>query len=177
MIKNVFVFTCLLIALNMGCATVPIKVTYEHGIDFTQYRTFEWMALPPDPNRHPMASDRETIQQILMRVNRGLASRGLTRAPLQPDILISYEIIVKRQNYLAGSGSSDRTVGRRGSDVVVYRTGDVVLSFFDAKTRLRIWQGSALRVLDSRILTLNEKWQRLDGAIQKMIQKTPFDRS
>ena len=168
---------CFCIALYMGCASVPIRTDYDRSVDFTPYKTFEWMPYPEAPNLHPMARDQETIAKIRDIVDKELTNRGLERVRRSPDFVILYEIVVENQSDLAISGSSDHTVGRRGTDVIRYQLGNIVLHFFDAQTRKRIWKSAAQGALDSRIIKPEQKWERLSLCLQNMIEEFPSNKS
>lgn len=165
-----------IIFLLASCAPTA-HVKKDDAANFSNYKTFAWAEYNPskkDNNRR----DDLTEKKIKEAVNKELEkSSGWKEAKHDPDILLTYDILVERsvkqQNDPVYSQPFSRTfynpytrrfinvfypsqfVGYDNYDVPS-REGTVTISMIDAKTDKTVWQGWTTNEVNSKNLTNKE---------------------
>ena len=157
-----------------SCATtMTVSSHVEHGLDLSQYRTFEWG--PPDalPTGDPRL-DRNAFfkDHVEGAIERGLAARGLAVASGEPaDVLIHYHAcITKRMDV----NRIDATAGycQHGdcpSGIVEYEAGTLILDLVDARTNRLVWRGWAQNNVDDLLHDQDRMVKTIDQAVSKML--------
>jgi hypothetical protein len=149
----------------LGCATyggnVPVAgATYQTGADFSSYRTFDFLPVPPGAARVVATLDYFGIDGVLAR---DLSDAGLARSISgSPDLLVAYyqggkQVDVKAWGY--------RTAGPPSIEVVDVPSYCLVVDLIDASTMTLLWRGVATDALGSP--------QALEPAIRQMLQGWP----
>ena len=157
----------LLVAVLSSCTASRTAVDYDPGVDFTDYRTYQWgapeavgLAGPEDPRVSPVARER-----MRLAIDQALLARGLVRES-PPDFLVTLRTGLHDRQYVDTwgpwgpdpvwwrRGHRHRPFGPFGYDPFFGRTtvrtvteGTVALDMFDAETRQPIWHGHASRVV------------------------------
>jgi len=126
------------LVLLAGCtAATAVHTEYDHSVDFSRYRAYDWLREPAGAEPAPAGSLDEQLRKA---VNNELLGRGLRRSS-QPDFLVGFRAPG------AGTPSGARARGPEadaaGSGAGRDSSGDLVLEFVDAKSRKSIWRGTA----------------------------------
>ncbi len=148
----------------LGCAsypTVPVAgASYQAGNDFSAYRTFDFIPLPPGLARVGATMDYFAIEGVLAR---DLSAVNLSRSISgSPDLWVSY--------YQGGKQVDTRafgytTAGNPVVEVVDVPASCLVVDLVDASTRTLVWRGIATDALSGP--------QMIDPAVRQMLQGWP----
>lgn len=159
-----------------GCATMNVGSHMQRGLDFTQYRTYDWGpadALPTGDARLDNPFFRDYMEGA---VEKQLAAKGLERASADaPDLLIHYHAVVQpRIDVNRADGEYgycyDETCGVRVIDV---EAGTLVVDVVDARTNKLIWRGWAQSPAQ-RLLSRQHRMARtIDEAVRRMLARFP----
>lgn len=85
-----------LLSMLGGCAS-PVDVRFDPRVDFTRYRTWDWIPGPAG-RLDPSGGSPHHLGRRLMRcVERELASRGLARDPEHAELLVGARLRVQRK--------------------------------------------------------------------------------
>jgi hypothetical protein len=85
--------------LLAGCAIGPdIRTDYNHANDFSQYRTF---AFVPRVGTDRQGYESLTTQYLKDAAQREMTARGYTYAPRNPDLLLNFNMQLRRKSSAA----------------------------------------------------------------------------
>ena len=155
-----FIIVCLL-ALSISCApTKPTShgVSYDYNVrvDFTQLKTYDWVALPGT-----LRIDQFNRIRIKDITNNELSAKGLKIDPKDPDVfVVMYGGQTKAVNMIAMM------------DYDVYPVGRLKLAFYDAKSNDEIWWGETRADL-LHSMTTEEKDLEIALAVRKILAHFP----
>jgi hypothetical protein len=169
-----------LVALSValtGCATMNVSSHVQRGLDFTQYRTWDWGepdALPtgdPRLDKDPFFQDR-----FQGAVEKQMAAQGLERSAKESaDLLIHYHASITQRIdvNLVDSGygycyDDDCTVR-----VTEFEAGTLVLDVVDARTNRVIWRAWAQDTIDDVLGNRDKMAERIDEAVRRMFETFP----
>ncbi len=139
-----------------ACAPVYVSQDYDRRAPFNSYKTFAWMPTPekmPTGARSAMEKNPLLGKRIQDTTNQILASKGLTLAQDNADVLINYYVGFNQRLDIADWGYF---YGPRWGfywpylgpyDEYYYTEGTLVLDFVDAKTKELVWRGVAEKAL------------------------------
>lgn len=139
---------------------------------FPRYRTYAW-ASPAVPARSPGESDAALLDyRIHQTVDRVLATKGYGRTGVPASLLVDYDVVTKdgsgafRDYFAHRQLAGSRTMGEafaRGS-----APGTLVVHMVDPRTGELAYRASA-----SNVIADQSDKQRLDDAIQRMLESFP----
>jgi hypothetical protein len=156
--RNILSFGIAVLLVTSGlCATAAaekIRVHYDKSVDFAKYKTYGWA--PVGAVAHPMLA-----LDIVGAVDQEMASRGLTKVPSNPDLLVQMygavdtEVSMTSNNpiynatggippfdpSMTSPGNSLYWDGYYGNSTVVVHPGTLVIDIIDAKAKKLIWRG------------------------------------
>jgi uncharacterized protein DUF4136 len=124
----------LLFATLAGCHSVSVDSTYDHSVDFSQLRTYDWLSLPPTSST---AAKDETVVGALSTL---LEKKGIKRNKEQPDLLVAVHRTIEGQLHTKGSGYEFRDGRLRTYQL---QSGSLVIDLVAAKTKETVWRSSA----------------------------------
>ena len=160
-----------------ACATVTVGSHVERGVDFSQYRTYEWDspdALPAGNAR--LEEDLLFVDRMQVAVEKALTARGYRRATFGvPDLLVHYHAAASARinvNHLdSAAGYCD---GRPcGANVSGDDVATLVLDIIDARTDRLVWRGWAREDLDSLLDARGRAPRRINNAVERMLAQLP----
>jgi uncharacterized protein DUF4136 len=169
-----FAAVALLTTASTACATMTVSSHVEHGLDVTQYRTFEWGppdALPtgdPRLDRNPFFKDR-----FEGAVEKQLAIRGLEHSGANPDLLIHYHASISRRIEVNRTDTAYGYCANGTCDTPVteFEAGTMILDMIDARTNRLIWRGWAQHAIGDELQNENHLGQRIDEAVRQMLAR------
>jgi hypothetical protein len=162
--------------LLASCAPTA-HIEKDDNADLSNYKTFSWIDKEGKEKNDRNKNNDLTEQKIRQAVNKELEKEGWRETKGNPDILLSYDVLVERsvkeQSDARYSTPFTRTFYNRYSRrfINVYypsqfmgyenreintREGTVTVSMIDAKTEKMVWQGWATDEVDSRHMTSKE---------------------
>ena len=169
------VVTGLLTAGAAGCATMSVSSHVERGLDFTQYRTYDWGTPDELPTGDPRL-DRDPFfkDHVLGAVEKELGRRGLEMSS-SPDLRIHYHASITRRLNVSGV---DRTRGYCATEncqaeVSEYEAGTLVIDFVDTRTNKVIWRGWAQDVVADMLQNRDVMERKINEAVTRMLARLP----
>jgi len=147
-------------------------VHYDHGVDFTRFKTYSW--IEGEPSNNPMAD-----QQIVLTVDKQLMAKGLRRVDQGGDLNVAYyasltgNVNARMVEYMQGLDVS-RWGGGFGETVKpqvgAYPLTRTVLDMVDASAKRLVWRGSARAAF-----TPNQAHtrKRINSSMLSMLKKFP----
>lgn len=164
--------------LVLGCSSVSVTTDYDHEVNFTTLKTYEWMTVSKDAlstnATTNMFQNSLVDKRFRNAVKSQLDAKGLTESSANPDFLIAYhsgtQDKVNVTNYGYGYGRWGGYGG--GVDVHQYTQGTIILDFVDAKSKQLVWRSVATGALADKPdpATVEEK---INGVVQQMLASYP----
>ncbi|MCG2617428.1 DUF4136 domain-containing protein [Terrimonas sp. NA20] len=164
------------IVFLLASCTPSAHIEKDDTTDFTQYKTFAWI----EKDGKAKANNNNSLaeQKIKDAVNQELQkTAGWKEAKRNPDVLLSYDVLVERSVKQTTDPVYSRPftrtfynpysrrfinvwypsqfMGYDNSDVPV-REGTVTISMIDADSDKTVWQGWSTAEVDSRKMTSKE---------------------
>ena len=155
-----------------GCSA-PAHIEKDDNTDFSRYKNYSWIDSDKGKKR---ASDLQE-QSIRDAVNKELQKQGWREVKNNPDVLLSYDVLVERTNkqtsdpvysqpytrlyynpYLRRWGQiyyPSQFLGYDNRDVSV-REGTLTISMVDVRSDKTVWQGWTTEEVSGRRLTSRE---------------------
>lgn len=172
-----------LLGAAMACSNLAVKSDYDPGVDFSGYRTFDWLEPPvrEEPTADPAAEGADPFVQnslldgrVRRAVERELEARGYRRPEpgARPGFRLRYRMLLKDRMritssggpYYAGGPSPYVYGGGTYISSVPYQEGTLVIDVIDAESAQIVWRGWAVGPTDDRSYTEAEV-----GAVVKRI--------
>jgi hypothetical protein len=165
--------------LAAGCATTMTSGSHvERGLDFSQYRTYDWGPADALPTGDPRLDQNPFFQDhMLGAVERQLAARGYERAASgeMPDLRIHYHASISRRldvraaDTRYGSCSGEECVG----EITEFEAGTLVLDLVDVRTNRVIWRGWARDSVEGVLDDPDRMEAQINRAVAQMLERLP----
>jgi hypothetical protein len=178
MLRNLQWSAAVIAALyTAGCATMNVSSHVERGVDFTQYRTYDWGpadALPtgdPRLDKNPFFKDH-----VEGAVNRGLGLKGLAQSDSgTPDLLLHYHANISNRLDVSRADSEYGVCYEEScaARVVEFEAGTLVLDVVDTRTNKVIWRGWAQHNVADILDNSDLMARRIDEAVRRMLERLP----
>lgn len=158
-------------------ATMNVSSYVQRGLDFTQYRTYDWSPADALPTGDPRF-DKDPFFQDHMQgaVERHLVTRGYQRvASGTPDLLIHYHASITQR---IDVNRSDREHGYCYDEscsvrVVDFEAGTLVVDLIDARTNRLVWRGWAQESLGDMLDNPDHMARRIEEAVSRILAQLP----
>jgi len=187
-IKSAFTLLVLTL-LAAGCSTMKVTSEHDNNYEFSQIKSFQWIAVPADILSKKDTYINEDIQQTLIAE---LEKRGLQQVSdaSKADMQMASYVKLKEEleytdspnpgerNFSGGfvynRGSSNWSYEEREPDLNVYAVeiGTLTVLVYDAKTGKRIWRGN-LQTKINRSQSKDEQQERIQIAVEKLLRQFP----
>jgi hypothetical protein len=100
--KKSLIIILLSLPFLSSCLNVVVYSDYDHGIDFTKYKTFAW--LPHSDSARNIIYDNQIIESNLIQyVNQHLGGIGYNLDVNEPDLLVNYHLVVQQRQTTVSS--------------------------------------------------------------------------
>ncbi len=158
--------------LLASCAPAA-HIEKDDNVDFSRYKTFSWIDKKGDNGKQ----NDLTEQKVRNAVSKELQKEGWRESNRNPDVLLSYDVLVERSTReesnprysypftrtfynpysrrLINVYYPSRFIGYENREVST-REGTVTITMIDADTEKTIWQGWATDEVNSRNMTSKE---------------------
>jgi hypothetical protein len=148
-VMSLFVATGAVAGPTISSNTAP-------GVDFSAYKTYQWVQISPSSN--PVIQ-----QEIVASIEQSLASKGLVKAP-SADMKLVLTTGVQTQTEL-------ESWGRFGmqTNTYQYSQGQLSIDAFDAKTNMALWHGQATETINPE----KPDMKKINEAITKLMATFP----
>jgi hypothetical protein len=154
-------------AICLSAQAQDIKTDYDHHADFSRYRTYRWEKV-----RTP---DQLWDRRVQDAVDHALQAKGWQRVESGGDVAITAVGSTQNQQeyqtfYNGLGGWRWGGFGETTTEVQTYKTGSLVLDFYDSSNKQLLWRGISSDILSDKP-EKNEK--KLDKAVDKLLEKFP----
>lgn len=160
-------------ALLTGCASVA-HVERDETVNFSNYKTYAWTTTGEEDSKKGLEL---TERKMRAAVNAELAKEGWREVKTAPDVLVSYDVLVERNEKQVTNPVYSRSYTRpffnpytRRWGMLYYpsqflgyddqtrsvREGTLTITMTDAKTDKMVWQGWTTDEVNSKNLTSKE---------------------
>jgi hypothetical protein len=160
-----------------GCATMNVSSHVRHGIDFAQYRTYDWGPADALPTGDPRLDGNPFFKDHLQgAVERGLAERGFELARSgTPDLLIHYHASITTRIDVAAADMRhgychDEDCRAWASE---HEAGTIILDIVDTRTNQVIWRGWAQASVEGVLDNPDRMQRQIDEAVARMLARLP----
>ena len=187
--KSLRIFGLLVIASFMlaSCGSVA-HIEKDDTVNFSNYKTFAWVNSTETQSEQDQKPLSLTEQKMRKAVYAELAKEGWREVKNNPDVLLSYDVLVERavkeDNNPVYSQPYTRYVynpyTRRyvalyypsqflgyDNDQHEVRQGTITISMVDAKTNKTVWQGWTTDEVNSKNLTSKE----IENSVKSIFRK------
>ncbi|UCH83060.1 MAG: DUF4136 domain-containing protein [Candidatus Latescibacterota bacterium] len=183
----------LLAALAVGCSKskevnrilespIIVEAAVEEDADFSKYETWTWLEVLANVQVDPRIDNPEFTSNVDNAVEREMYTRGYRKDKAAPDLLVNGHAVFEEidKDYIAeqydGSYYPEyqTDISEGDKQKAKWEEGSIILFFFDAKTRMLVYQASAkAEVTDPKYTTPQQRQARIDNAIAQMMAKFP----
>ncbi len=158
-----------LVVVNLSCSRAITKADYDQGIDFSNYKSFEWMARPQKKGVDPFVENSLLEKRIKNAANKELLAKGYRRQMTgDPDFLVVYYVDVEGKLDLGAYGYGYYG-GFYRPDVLQYNEGTLILDFVDPDSNELIWRGWYAGAIKGRAMREKE----IHRAVRHILEKFP----
>jgi hypothetical protein len=143
--RVVLLSAALLVAL--ACSTVRVSSDYEHGRDFSSYKSYAWIPAKPAPTGLPGLDTPMVQERIHNGVDSALTGKGFAQVAENPDFWVKYQLTAQKKLDVHTDDDdflytpSGFSVGMPVTTVQEYQEGTLVIDVFDAKEKKLVWRG------------------------------------
>jgi hypothetical protein len=163
--------TALIALAVLACLALPasaeVKVDYEIGVDYENYRTYAWQ--PGTEAGQPQ------VQQCIYRaIEREFRAAGLTKvSESEADLYVVTHVFSEMNAYASGSYVyvQQWDVGVLSTGVVVDTKGYLVVDLIDSQSEKAVWSAKARKVMGLPDLT--KLCKKVDKITRKMFKSFP----
>jgi hypothetical protein len=164
--KKLNILWLLSILILSGCSSVSVTSDYDKSVDFTQYKTLEFLGWAEESNKIMNRFDQERIENAFAGE---FMKRGFTGVESGGDIAVSMFVVVDKKTSVTaytnhmnaggwgygagwgwyggyggvGMGTSTTTYSEND-----YLEGTLVLGVYDTETKKMIWQSVGQKTVD-----------------------------
>jgi hypothetical protein len=162
-----------------GCATMMTAGSHvERGLDFAQYRTYDWGEADALPTGDPRLDQDPFFQDhMLGAVERQLAAKGLARVAsgATPDLRVHYHASITRRLDVraADSGYGSCTGDDCLGEVTEFEAGTLVLDLVDVRTNRVIWRGWAQDSVEGVLDNPDRMEAQINQAVARIMEQLP----
>jgi hypothetical protein len=180
-----------LAGITVGCSN-PVYVQTDESANLAKYKTYAWVETraSQDDNKNLTAFAERDIHRA---VTAELSKKGWVEVTENPDVLVSYDILVERTTQQQSSPVYSQPFSRvyynpylRRWGTVYYpsqfvgydtynvpaREGTVTITILDPQTDKTVWQAWTTETMDNMKLTSDE----LTKAVRKIFKKFDTNR-
>jgi hypothetical protein len=156
---------------------MTVNSRVEHGLDFSQYRTFEWVEADAIPLSDPRLGDDPVFRdRFLGAVEKELARRGVMLSDDEsPDVLIHFHANISRPVVADYAGNADVYCASVNCTPAVAnpQVTTLVIDIIDARTHRLVWRGWAQRRVADFLDGDARMTKSINEAVRKMLLRLP----
>ena len=160
-----------------SCATMNVSSHVQRGLNFAQYRTYDWGPADELPTGDPRLDQNPFFKDHREgAVEKQLAAKGFERVTTgTADLLIHYHASITQR---IDVNRLDREYGYCydedcRSRVIEYEAGTLVLDIVDTRTNRVIWRGWAQDSVEGMLNNEDRMARKIDEAVKRMLQTLP----
>ena len=164
----------LLALATTGCATMNVASHVERGLNFSQFRTWEWGAPDGLPKGDPRLDNNAFFNDHLQgAVEKAFAGHGYARVErgATPDLLIHYHANVNHR-FQVNEADVDCSYNCQPR-TIDYEQGTLVIDVLNAHTNKLVWRGWAQDSVEGIIDNQDRMERQINEAVRKMFVLFP----
>ncbi len=177
---------CLFPVILLAAALPPaqavaqtIRVDYEHGNDFTKYKTYKWVKMKESPDVNQIVD-----QRIVGAIDAAMTKEGLTKSESNPDLFIGYQAVLTQQQQLTtftngagpgwgygarwGYGWGASSISTTTSNTI--NNGTLVVDLMDPQQQKLVFRGIGTDTLSDKP---EKNAKKIQKAVSKIFEKYP----
>lgn len=145
-----------------------IHYDYDHGTDFTAYKTYQWVEL-----RSGAVANQLMDQNIKRAVDEQLALKGLTKLEKGASLYVGYQAAVKEEKRVYAWSTGPRWTGRMTqAETRTVKVGQLVINIYDPARKQLIWRGDVTKTLEPS-KDPDKNYRNLQKALAKLFKNYP----
>jgi hypothetical protein len=152
-----------LLALSAGCRSVSVDEEHDPSADFSRYKTFGWLSVPP------AAKTAVSDASLTDLIARELTAHGMQQSTGDADLMIAVHRSIEGNLNTSGWGY-ERTGGQ--VQHYTYQEGSLVVDLVDPKIHRSVWRGTASGAFKFSTDPA-EKQKMLSGFLHEMFADFP----
>ena len=161
-----------------GCAaSMSVSSHFQRGLDFMQYRTFDWGPADALPTGDPRLDENPFFQDYLEgAVERTMAFKGYERSVSgTPDLQIHYHATIARRIDVNRLDDQFGYCFDEDCQVRVFEVeeGTLVLDVVDARANRVIWRGWAQHGVADMLEDPDRMAERINEAVGRILERLP----
>jgi Domain of unknown function (DUF4136) len=179
--KRVTLFTMgLMFQLAVNAFCQDIRYNYDKDADFSKFKTYKWVEIKGATQANDIVD-----KDIKRAVDSQLATKGLTKADDNPDLLIGYQVGLGTEKQFTSyntdwgygpgwyrGGWYGSTGGMTTGQTSTIYNGTLDLDMYEPSKKELVWRGTASKTVDPGAKP--EKQQKnLNKAVAKLLKKYP----
>jgi hypothetical protein len=169
--------TAALAALALsGCATMNVSSHIERGVDFAQFRTWDFGPADALPTGDPRLDNNPFFKDYLEgAVGKELEARHYARTTSgTPDLLVHYHANISKTFDVNGVDSrSGYCYDNCEPRVIEYEQGTIVLDVVNTRTNRVVWRGWAQDAIDGVIDNQDSLRKEVNKSVTRMMKLFP----
>lgn len=158
-----------------ACASMNVNSYTERGVDFAQYRSYDWGPSDQRSTGDPRLDNNPFFHERIRReVERQLTRRGFFKTTSgQPDLAIHYHASITQEVDVNGADRQAGYCGEGDCQPYVYEAGTLLFDLVDTSTKRVIWRGWAEGSIDG--VVNHQEWmeQKIDEVVARIFDKCP----
>ena len=170
-----FMAVTLLTLAVTGCVTMSVASHFDRGVNFSQFRTWDWGPADALPTGDPRLDNNPFfVDHLEGAVEKQMAGRGFIRAipGMTPDLRIHYHANINQRFEVSGI-DRDRGYSSDEPRVIEYEQGTLVIDIVDVRTNKVVWRGWAQDSVQGMIDNQDRMEKQIDEAVTKMMRLLP----
>ena len=175
LIKGPYLLLFFYIAIGAAaCSTITIKTDYEPAVDFSRFKTYDWIPGVRTPgNLQEVIGAGRVGPFVEAAVEKELARRGYEkekRPGEKPDFFVSYRAQAKEitePNVI--TYSCGEAICSHGVEMQRYREGTLVLDIIEPESNRVVWRGTAVGVIGDP----EKRKEAIEDAVARLLRNFP----
>jgi Domain of unknown function (DUF4136) len=159
-----------------ACATMNVSSHIERGVDFAQFRTWDFGPADALPTGDPRLDNNPFFKDYLEgAVGKALETRHYTRATSgTPDLLVHYHANISKTFDVNGVDSRYGYCYDNCEPIIIeYEQGTIVVDIVDTHTNRVVWRGWAQDSIDGMIDNQELLRKEVNKAVTRMMELFP----
>jgi hypothetical protein len=160
-----------------ACATLSVSSHVERGVDFSQFRTWDWGQADALPTGDPRLDNNQVFNdQLQGAIEKALAGKGFARAAegASADLRVHYHANIN-QRFMVNEPDVNCVAGNCQPSVIEYEQGTLVLDVVNTRTDKVVWRGWAQGSIQGIIDNQDLLEKKVNEAVAKMMARFPAE--
>ncbi len=183
-----FLPAILILTLVFWNCSSPVYVQKDDAINLSDYHTYSWVVMRDHEDDDSKRATAYADISVHNAVNAELNRQGWRETETNPDVLVSYDVLVERNTEQRNDPVYSRPFSRmfynpyRRRWVTIYypsqflgydaysepvKEGTITITMIDANTDKKIWQGWTTETLNNSRITQDEVAQSVRNIFRK----------